>query len=399
MIYSESNRQACIDALLLLRQDVGVPAVAEMGSDEPVEWYKCKKVFDGARREILAEHDWLFATEVRPLGEATECPAVQASAFFTGDKAFSYTLAADVVRVLDVLAPDGKRLAWKLMGRTIVTGKPNAHALVIKDIDDTATWPAETRNAFVYLLARELAIPIAGRDGDLKNWHQLYHGKLLSARVADLNSSGVGDPVEKDVIALICDEFTAESPKLPRSLRVYTERIREMRDPARLQILTAHRWNFAKARMPIDPGTSCDYVPGYPFTAPVPAGAIHVDCVRTQGGRAVEWRVEGRYVAAREPFSAIEYTRDVRDLSRWHPVLYRAFLFRLAADVARVVGSDPNDVKIMEEKSIAAISEAKLMDAREGNTPSDAWGRNYYADKMHGSRNPYDRRGCQTGNY
>ena len=38
----------------------------------------------------------------------------------------------------------------------------------------------------------------------------------------------------------------------------------------------------------------------------------------------------------------------------------------------------------MEERYSASLAEAKVRDARESNTPKDAWGHNHYVECMHG---------------
>ena len=105
----------------------------------------------------------------------------------------------------------------------------------------------------------------------------------------------------------------------------------------------------------------------------------------THGGKLDDWKVyEGRIIVALFPVVSIVFTRDDKRPEKWPPLVRRAFLFRLAADVAQT--EVPKLFEVLEQKAAAALVEARARDARESNTPRDAWGRNHYVDAMHGIR-------------
>ena len=72
----------------------------------------------------------------------------------------------------------------------------------LSDASDVSQWPAGARGALVYCLARELAIPIAGRMADMEAMDRLYRDKLMKARIKDL-SDGIDDMCDNAVVPFV----------------------------------------------------------------------------------------------------------------------------------------------------------------------------------------------------
>lgn len=155
MTLNQSMLDVCEEALLLLRQDVTLPTLAEAPAATDMEWLKCRKALEYAASEVLAAHDWTFAT-------------------------------TDAIKT------------------------------------DLSKWPANLRKVLVYALARDLAVQIAGRTEDLKNFHALYEKMLVDARVKDLSDllKTNADPILAELVANI----RLDDPGLPRTVAVYTAR-------------------------------------------------------------------------------------------------------------------------------------------------------------------------------
>jgi len=251
---------------------------------------------------------------------------------------------------------------------------------------DTTNWTQAMRSALAYAIARELAIPLAGRAEDLKLWLSLAAQKLAQARVEELEKErkAVTDALTRDLLALLVPRFDPTDGHLPRSIKTITDRASALADGVRHVVLSVHPWNFAKAE---DPTPSCKIPHGcdpYAFASEVPAGCARLLAVYTHGGRLDDWKVFGTCVAAREPVVKAVYIRDDKRPDKWPSAIRRLYLYRLAADTAQT--EVPNLVELLEQKYAAALRDAKAEDARESSTPKDAWGRNHYVDAMHGIR-------------
>lgn len=323
MQITQANIDACQEALYLLRQDVPLPSADEADSDTSVEWRKCRMAFDAAASEFWAAHEWDAA-----LGLDAEGAAAAAG--------------------------------------------------------DCTGWSATMRHSLAYCVARELAVPLAGRVQDLNNWDAMAQRRTVAARVRALEDerAAVRDPVHAELLAVLVPRFSeAEGASLPRSVRGITRRSDQLVDSARYAVLSAHGWNFARAE---DRTPSCRAPCGdaYAFAAAVPPGCVHLEAVLGDSGELNDWKLFGGTIVSRQPVRSAVYVRDDRRPMKWPPLVRRAFLFRLAADVART--EVPGMLAAMEQMYQDALAEAKVRDSRESNTPRDAWGRNHYADAMAG---------------
>ena len=167
-----------------------------------------------------------------------------------------YLLRQDVGLPSAADAATDTSLEWqkcKMAFDTAIAEVWNAHAWTCAQASATAAdatnWTAPMRTALVYCVARELAIPLAGRVEDLKNWDQLYRDKLMQARVAALQTEldAVSDTLHKPVLRLILPNFGPGDQDLPRSIKSYTDRIDAEKEAARAEVWNAHDWVRAYA--------------------------------------------------------------------------------------------------------------------------------------------------------
>ena len=304
-----------------------------------------------------------------------------------------YLLRQDVDLPTIADAPTDESLEWrksKIAFGTAIAEVWAAHDWTVTAANatdaDTTDWTQAMRSALAYTIARELAIPLAGRVEDLKLWTSLQAQKLAQARVEELEKErkAVTDALRRDLLALLVPRFDPSDGHLPKSLKAITDRADALADGVRHIVLSVHAWNFAKAE---DPTPSCPVPHGcdpYAFASEVPPGCARLLAVYTHGGRLDDWKVFGSSIAARAPVVKAAYIRDDKRPDRWPSAIRRLYLYRLAADTAQT--EVPNLVELLEQKYAAALRDAKVEDARESSTPKDAWGHNHYVDAMHGVR-------------
>ena len=109
---------------------------------------------------------------------------------------------------------------------------------------DLSDWSPMLLNALVYCTARELAVPIAGRQGDMQNMHALYQDKLRQAKLAELNArlSECDDDTVKEVYASLRAVFGQDDNKIPLSIDRLTAQIAAVEDTCLDEILSSHGW-------------------------------------------------------------------------------------------------------------------------------------------------------------
>lgn len=321
-------------ALYQLRQDVGVPETVQAAADDTsVAWTKYRDAFEVAFHEVLDAHNW----------------------------------------------------TWR-------RGASDA------DHIDTEPdkWPADAKNALVYCLAAELAVPVAGRVEDMKNCRAIYGQKVHDARVHDLDAelAAVEDPDAKEVLSLVCPAITTGGGALPMDLLAVTRRIDACRDSARDEVLAAHNWSFARAEWPV---ASCGCAAGdgpYRFSTPAPPKCTRLLACYGHGGRRADWKLVGQTVRSVEPLESVVYLRSEERIEKWPPLVRSAYISLVAADVAATVAGSSAEAGRLRQVYERALDTAKLADSRSTGSRAEPRGGNYYADAMRGGprRDPFDRR-------
>lgn len=239
---------------------------------------------------------------------------------------------------------------------------------------DISKWPGDVRNALAYCLARELAIPIAGRLADLQAIKSLYDEKLQSSILHDLEDedAAVTDSLHREVLAFLRSTYNSDVP--PRSVRALTGKIDSLKEMSRKEVISAYDWSFAQTDAYCDPSPNILPDPLYQFHATLPFDCIKLSTVYEQDGHVGQWKLRGREVHALKPIGRIVYLRDITDFSEWDPKVYRVFILRLAADVAKAVATNPKNQQYQEALYRDALEDAKASDAGSANTPDEAWG-------------------------
>ena len=299
--------------------------------------------------------------------------------------------ALDVSR--DVVAKKVDRVYDSTRG--LLVGSYGWNAIVLTDGDNTeiATWPRQIRAAFVALLARELAIPVTGRQEDLKAMHELYEMKLAEAKTWDWRD-GLGketDPIVREVFAGIQERSDGKNEK-DWNYRRMRERILELKDRARTEVLAERDWNFARRSMEVL--AECVDEAGafgareVSFRVPLPPLCVKVHSVDGRDGTPLAqggWWIEDGFLKCldREP-TRITYTADVKDVGRWEPTVREAYF---ALIMCKVVKSTPEigvRAQLLNGEYAELIRKAALRDAKETQPGRVVWGENVYADAIRG---------------
>ena len=281
--------------------------------------------------------------------------------------------------------------------RALVIGAHGWNALTLDEQDDVANitaWPRQIRAAFVALLARELAIPVTGRQEDLKAMHELYEMKFADAKVWDWRNGleNEQDQVVREAFAGIQEKSDGKSEK-DWSYRRMRERIVELKDRTRAEVLQERDWNFA--RRSIDVMANEDGLGKW--SAALPHDCLKIHSVEGLDGQSLAregWWIEDGFLQCRGDHPvAITYTADLKDVGRWDPVVRDAYFTLLMCRVAKSTPEIGVRVQLLNGEYAELIRKAALKDAKETQPGRVCWGPNDYADAIRGCGRHDFRRG------
>lgn len=423
----------CREAFYILRQDASVLTDVNWSAGKPIEVAKCRLAVETAAYEVLDAFKWSGDLSV---GNVSAWPRKVRNALV-------YCLARELAipiagRVEDMKAYDAlyrdklmQAMLWELNNVLATNSDPvlaemlmnfraddpglvktfavyTSRVSVVKEtaaveVNAAHDWlakfePGDTSHrayaAWVDLCCAKLASACGLDANHATLYEKRYADRLQVARAADLEAAkaAVADEDTKSVLAMISTNFVPGDGLMPRNITAVTGRIEQLKDAARLEVLASHDWNFAKV---VEGCGDCDMHDGsaYCHATPLPRRALRLIAAYGRDGKLVEWKVENGYVRSRSHLYMLKYVKDVTDFTRWNASVRRAYLLRLSAEVARTVMNNAQEALAQEAKYEKAVADAKLRDAREGNTPTDAWGGNFYVDAMRGGfgERPWER--------
>lgn len=285
---------------------------------------------------------------------------------------------------------------------------------------DWHTWPARTtsgtpatttepipndqylRQLLVYSLARELAIPVTGRQEDLKTVDALYNSKLKVAIAKDLqeemdalrSSDGKDDKFAVDVLDLLRQYYSVADGDMgnghpkpqPRGIAHLVAHINSIKEKIRYEVLTTHDWSFA---------TDEDRVISRPlpdgrFATPVPGGSVKVvKCYSGECEKSETFIRHDDVLVTRRPICRVVYLFDDGGTDSWSETAKRAYLYRVVLAVAYAnpeLFANPARIRQLEERVREITQDARTTDARQTHVATSAYGRNYLYDVATGRR-------------
>lgn len=187
MALHQSALKVCNEALSTLRQDRELTYAQLEGTEESAAGRKCRALYESSRLEVLQGHDWNFVRRRVPLA----CRFDHRMGLHVAG------LPGDVMRVVAVFGPDGRKLeGWETgPDGEVYSREPIASVVYVDDAKDVDRWPPLVRQALVLCLARNLAIPITGRNNDLSVCDNLYGRALKQAVLSDARENKPGPEV------------------------------------------------------------------------------------------------------------------------------------------------------------------------------------------------------------
>lgn len=354
-----------MEALTLLRQDAVTSAVAA----------KAARIADSVRREFLVARDWNFARAVVALSGGTRA-----------DGRTVFARPASALKVIDLRGADGARLGWRVEGQALVVDAdaPSANATVTQDVDPE-NFPPLARAAFVRHLARELAIPVTGRQVDLKALSESYAERLRMAAAADFQEGNPGDSLVRQVCAIVSSELALSATDLADAADAIQRKLDDIFDGAVEEVLGAHPWRFARRIVPVVAAAGTFGSDGGRCLYQRPCECLRVCHLKDARGDLVDWGNAGDYIASDRPAATITYIRLDKDVDRWPPLVRRALLYRLASDVSVAAPNRAKNPQTLHALYDQKLRDAVLQDAREGNPGRSAWSGSRYVRAMRGT--------------
>lgn len=241
------------------------------------------------------------------------------------------------------------------------------------------------------MLATSNVAPVLGLDANFAQIRLKEYERLIAdAQKTAINTAitSTEDPAIRETLAQLLTSIQ-DGFKTSHGVGTLVKLVGDLADRARQEVLMAHKWNFATMTEEVGVGvSSSDGLFRYPY----PRQCLRLTSLVGERYDDVEWRVVNGLIEARAPIFRISYTRDVKDITRWPALAKNLYALKLKALAALELG-DPNSAALHEGAYTRALEDAKLRDTRESNSPSDAWGENYYVEKMRSSRrvNPFGR--------
>ena len=345
------------ETISLLGLESGISSAAQVDSVQMC-LRRIDSIVEAAAREILSHHHWRFAWK--------SCE-------------YSSVRPADCVRVQAVEDSGGRRLEWSIRGGEIAADAGEAVNIVYTAYVAPDGWPALAYAALVALVAAKTAARCALGADAVKALGELYAERLAAARAADLNEDATGSAIVREVMAVLKSEWSAADANLDESADALQARIAELLEPCRREVMGARRWNFARTSVKVAAAPGIDGE----WTVLRPAECARVEAVKTPCGDLCDWSMRGEKIVSRDPVGSIVYIRDERDLDEWPPAVRRALVYRIAADASLTCAAkDPRhpDAEMLMSLYTQKLSDAALLDAREGNPGREAWGSRSFVD-------------------
>ena len=180
------------------------------------------------------------------------------------------------------------------------------------------------------------------------------------------------------------------------------ERIVELKDRARAEVLQERDWNFARRSMDVvadEDRTYCEAFGPSVYSAALPRDCLKIHSVEGRDGQSLAregWWIEDGFLRCRgcEPVG-ITYTADMKNVERWDPVTREAYYTLLMCKVAKSTPEINVRVQLLNGEYAELIRKAALKDAKETQPGRVCWGPNDYADAIRG----YGRHDFRRGRY
>jgi hypothetical protein len=161
------------------------------------------------------------------------------------------------------------------------------------------------------------------------------------------------------LIKIGADRITALSDDNKRAI-LCNEQFAKLRD----EVLQAHLWNFAMARIEIAADATA---PAFEYEKRflLPSDVLRVFFVYPMEDE-IEWKREGQYILSNEASMQIVYIKKIEDTSLFSPIFAECLALRLAQELAYPIVQSTQISGLMEQKYQDFLRKARSYDAQEG---------------------------------
>lgn len=147
---------------------------------------QCRIHYDQARRFVLADHYWNFATKRQALAEINDAPS---------DWLYRYDYPDDCLLMQSIQRPNRNTTPIKYKieqdtsgsGASVLSDEPNAIGIYTRDVEDTRLFSPMFVTSFAYYLASQLSIPMSGDQRLHEANLTIYRNYMASAQATDSN--------------------------------------------------------------------------------------------------------------------------------------------------------------------------------------------------------------------
>jgi hypothetical protein len=167
-------------AFIISKVSIVNQAFQELGADPIASFDEgstnsilAKTVFDNARRRLLTEHTWSFATTQLQLAREVATPVFKFN--------FRYSLPADMLYLLEV--EDGAD--FDLLENSLLTNLETVKVSYVKDEEDVSKWSASFVEAMVSYLRYKFAFAKTGSTSETERSYTIYLQQMKKARNLD----------------------------------------------------------------------------------------------------------------------------------------------------------------------------------------------------------------------
>lgn len=168
------------EALVVLGQDVLLDELSQ--TSESVNSRKAAYLYESARKRVLGDHNWNFATTDIP-ADSCKCGCDSAMPYVTQKP-------ARCVCVIGCFS-NNQLCNYCITGKEIRSDLPIDRISYIQDVEDLDRWTADAYRALVLRLAADLAKPITGRINERQLQEEAYANQISNAKLADAKESNI----------------------------------------------------------------------------------------------------------------------------------------------------------------------------------------------------------------
>lgn len=162
--------------------------ISDLDTDQGTTAIQCRIHYDVARRFVLADHNWNFATKRVALAVIGSPPS---------DWLYRYDYPSDCLRAREIqrFTKSEMPIAFKVeddgtgAGLCILTDKDEATLIYTKDVTNPALFTPGFVSAMAWYLASELAPALSGDEKKQQQCYSIYRGHLSGAHAADSSES------------------------------------------------------------------------------------------------------------------------------------------------------------------------------------------------------------------